>query len=70
MWQWYHYGDIVITFCMHTYHLTCLKEHLKTNNKCKVCHQRLHPDWWSSWGFKDLDQDLSFLAQEMGLEKE
>lgn len=45
-------------------------EHLKTKNICKGCNQILHPDWWSRWGFRDLDQDLIFLAQEMGLEEE
>jgi hypothetical protein len=44
--QWYHYFDIVVTSCLHTYHPTCLNKHLKTNNKCKVCNQRLHPNWW------------------------
>jgi hypothetical protein len=37
--QWYHCWDITMTFCLHTYHPTCLGEHLKTN-KCKVCNQR------------------------------
>jgi hypothetical protein len=67
--QWYHCFDIAMTNYLHTYHPTCLGEHLKTNNKCKVCNQRLHPKWWSSWGFKDLDQDLTLLAQEMGLKE-
>jgi hypothetical protein len=31
--QWYHCGDIVVTCCFHTFHPTCLSEHLKTNNK-------------------------------------
>jgi len=35
--SWYHCYDIVVTSCLHTYHLTCLGEHLKTNNNCKVC---------------------------------
>ncbi len=68
--QWYHYGDIVLTSCMHTFHPTCLCEHLKTNNKCKVCNQRLHLDWWTSWGFRPFDEDLIFATQEMGLEEE
>jgi hypothetical protein len=33
--QWYHCGDIVVTSCLHTFHPTCLGEHLKTN-KCKT----------------------------------
>jgi hypothetical protein len=40
------------------------------NNRCKVCSQRLHLDWWFSWSFRNLDQDLSFLAQATGLEEE
>jgi hypothetical protein len=51
MWavpQWYHCGDIVVTFCGHTYHLPCIGEHLKINNRCKVRNQQLHLDWWSN----------------------
>jgi hypothetical protein len=29
----------------------------------------LHFDWWSSWGFRNLDQNLSFLTQETGFEE-
>jgi hypothetical protein len=66
---WYHCYDIAVTSCLHTYHLTCLGEHLKTNNNCKVCNQQLHPNWWTSWGFRALDKDLIFAAEEMGLEQ-
>jgi hypothetical protein len=55
---------------LHTYHPTCLSEHLKMNNRCKVCNQTLHPYWWSNWDFKDLDDDLTCMVQEMGLEEE
>jgi hypothetical protein len=68
--QWYHCWDIVVTSCLHTYHPTCLSEHLKMNNRCKVCNQTLHPYWWSNWDFKDLDDDLTCMVQEMGLEEE
>jgi hypothetical protein len=30
----------------------------------------LHPYWWSNWGFKALDEDLTFVVQEMGIEEE
>jgi len=30
----------------------------------------LHPYWWSNWGFKTFDEDLTFVAQEMGIEEE
>lgn len=68
--QWYHCWDIIMTSCLHTYHPTCLGEHLKMNNRCKVYNQKLYLDLWSSWGFKDLDDDLTCMAQEMGLEEE
>jgi hypothetical protein len=68
--QSYHCFDIAMTSCLHTYHSYRLGQHLKTHNKCKVCNQRLHLDRWSSWGFKDLDEDLTFAPQEMGVEKE
>jgi hypothetical protein len=68
--QWYHCFDVAMTSCLHTYHPTCLGEHPKTNKKCKVCNQILHPNWWSSWGFTDLDQYLILLAQKMGIKEE
>jgi len=67
--QSYHCFDIVVTSFLHMYQPSCLGQHLKTHNKCKVCNQRLHLDWWSSWGFRDLDEDLNFVAQEMGVEE-
>jgi hypothetical protein len=70
MWTMVLLWCIVVTSYLHTYHLACLGKHLKMNNRCKICNQWLHLDWWSNWGFRDLDQDLSFLAQEMGLEEE
>jgi hypothetical protein len=42
---------------------------LKTNNNYKVCNQQLHPDWWTSWGFRAFDKDIIFAAEEMGLEQ-
>jgi hypothetical protein len=30
----------------------------------------LHLDWWCSWGFKPLDDEMKFVAQEMGLEEQ
>jgi hypothetical protein len=68
--QCYYCYDIVVTYCLHAYHLTCLGEHLKTNNKCKVCNYRLQFDWWTSWGFITLDKDLIFVVEEMGLGQE
>jgi len=59
-----------VTSCLRTYHPTCLSEHLKMNNKCKVYNERLHLDWWSAWGIRDLDDDLTYMAQEMKLEQE
>ncbi len=52
------------------YRSYCLGYHLKAHNNCKVCNQRLHPDWWFSWGFRDLDEDLAFTTQDMGVEEE
>jgi hypothetical protein len=36
----------------------------------KICNQSLHPYWWTSWGFKNLDQELTFATMEMGVEGE
>jgi hypothetical protein len=40
------------------------------NNKCKVYNERLHLGWWSTWGIIDLDDDLTYMAQEMRFEQE
>jgi hypothetical protein len=67
--QSYHCFDIVVTSCLHRYHPSCLGHHLKTHNMCKIYNQRLHPNWWFNWGFRDLDEDLTFVAQKMGVEE-
>ncbi len=44
--QWYHYWNIIMTSCLHTYHPTCLGEHLNMDNICKVYNQKLPLDLW------------------------
>jgi hypothetical protein len=50
--QWYHCGDVALTSYLHTFHFTCMCEHLKTNNISKVCNHILDLNWWCSWGFQ------------------
>jgi hypothetical protein len=33
-------------------------------------NQKLHLDWWCIWGFKKFDEELIFVAREMGLKEE
>jgi hypothetical protein len=65
--QGFHCMDVVITSCKHTFHLFCLGAMLKESNKCYICNVKLHPDWWTSWGFRELDDELLELAKEMNL---
>jgi hypothetical protein len=54
----YHCHDIVVASCKHTFHPFCLGELLRVNNKCFVCAQVFHLDWWHSWGFQEEDVDM------------
>ncbi len=47
----YYCHDIAIVSCKHTCHQFCLGELLKVINKCSICAQMFHPNWWHSWGF-------------------
>lgn len=60
--------DVAVTPCKHTFHPFCLGVMLKTSNKCLVCKEYFHPDWWNSWGFGEPDEKLIALAKEMHLD--
>jgi hypothetical protein len=30
---------------------------------------KLHPEWWTSWGFEKLDEELMNLTEQMNLEQ-
>jgi hypothetical protein len=45
----YHCYDVTITYCKHTYHPSYLVEVQKDSNKCLICDELLHHDWWISW---------------------
>jgi hypothetical protein len=59
--------DVAITSCKHTFHPFYLGATLKESNKCYVCNVKLHFNWWTSWGFRELDDKLLELAKEMNL---
>jgi hypothetical protein len=46
--QWYHCANITITSCKHTFHPFYIGAMLYNFNKCVICKQKLHPNWWSS----------------------
>jgi hypothetical protein len=54
----FHCMDVVVASCKHTFHLFCLSVMLKDSNKCCVCNVKIHLDWWTSWGFQELDEKL------------
>jgi hypothetical protein len=59
----------VVTFCRRTFHPFCLGVILKNSNiMCCVCNVRLHPKWWASWGFWEVDEELMELAKQLNLE--
>jgi hypothetical protein len=42
--QGFHYNDIIVTFCRHTFHHFCLSKILRDGNSCSICEQVLHLD--------------------------
>jgi hypothetical protein len=44
----FHYMDVVVTPCKHTFHPFCLGVILKESSKCIVCNVRFYFDWWTS----------------------
>ncbi len=70
----YYCHDIAIAFYKHTFHPFCLGELLKVINKCFICAQVFHPDWWRNWGLQeeeeeDEDEDVKNLAMDMCVDK-
>ncbi|CAM6043125.1 unnamed protein product [Sphagnum compactum] len=42
---------------------------LKVKGQQNQLQDKLHPDWWTSWGFGELDEELIKLAKQMTLAK-
>jgi hypothetical protein len=61
--------DVIITSCKHIFHPFYLGAMLKESNKCCVCNVKLHPNWWTSWGFWELDDELLELTKEMNFDQ-
>jgi hypothetical protein len=67
--QWYHCSDIVVTSCKHTFHPFCLAASLRNSNVCSTCGQILHPDWWTSFGFRAQDDDIQARSTALKLDE-
>lgn len=55
--EWYHYHNIIVASCGHTYHCFCFFSHFQGSTKCvlEFFHSRvLHPDWWVNMGISPL----------------
>jgi hypothetical protein len=52
------------------YHPFCLGEMLKNNNKCMVCGEVFHPNWWTNFGFREQDKELEALAITICLDEQ
>ncbi len=61
----FHYNDVAIISCKHTYYPFYLGELLRENNNCSVWGQVLHLDWMQSWGFQEEDFSMKKLAVKM-----
>jgi hypothetical protein len=62
----YHFGDVAIASCKHTYRPFYLAKVVKDNNKCLICGELFHPNWFTSWGFRVEDEDMN-LTCDLGL---
>ena len=56
-------------YSRHVFHPFCLGVMIKSSNKCLVCKEDLHPNWWSSWGFGEQNHRLAKLAQDLDMEE-
>jgi hypothetical protein len=66
--NWYNFYDVTLISCKHTYHLFCLAEMLKNDNKCLVCGEVFHPRWWNNFGFHERDEKLQTFTTTMKLD--
>jgi hypothetical protein len=57
-----------MTSYKHTFHPFCLGAMLYNSNKCCVCKQKLHLNWWASWGIRELDEDMQELVVDMHID--
>jgi DUF1365 family protein len=51
----------------HAYHIFCLALHCQNNNCCKKRGNLFHPDWWSAFGFRELDKELKKEAKALNV---
>ena len=59
--------DVVVAPCMHMFHPFCIAEVARHSNKCNACDTLFHPQWWTSWGFRDLDEEFKVESEKLGL---
>jgi hypothetical protein len=60
--------DVALTSCKHAFHPFCLCVMMKAGSTCFICREPLHPNWWSSWGFREPDENTKKLAKELNLQ--
>jgi hypothetical protein len=53
------------TYCKQTFHPFRLGAMLHNSNKCGVCKQKMHLDWWSNWGIYKQDEEMMELDEDM-----
>ena len=65
--RWYSCMDVVVAPCMHMFHPFCIAEVARHSNKCNACDTLFHPQWWTSWGFRALDEELKVESEKLSL---
>jgi hypothetical protein len=60
--------DIVIASCHHLYHPWCAAIAFQNSGRCRDLDRRtlVHPDWYKSFGYGELDSELQAKAQMLG----
>lgn len=61
------YFDVAFSLYKHIYHIFCLALYCQNNNCCKKCGNLFHHDWWSTFGFRKLDEELKEAAKALNV---
>jgi hypothetical protein len=62
---WYNLYDIMVISCKHIYHSFCFGELFKNEKECYVYGDLFHPDWWTSFGIHERDEELHTQVKTM-----
>jgi hypothetical protein len=66
-YKWFTYFDVAFSSYKHAYHIFCLALHCQNNNHCKKCGNLFYPNWWTTFGFRELDEELKKEAKALNV---